>query len=323
MTMSTQGHEGPNNDGHNGFAGGGLQGGVLGNFPGGWPMGRGGRGPGGYHPNRGPGGHGGRGGARGQRPDGNAQRGHGGPFEGPHGQGGPGGGRRGGPRGRGEHGFGQGRDGRWNQQPGSAQQEIAQAFAEFVGEAFGGKGFGPGGPRGFAQGFGPGRGPRPGGRGGGRRRARRGDVRVGILLLLSEAPLNGYGIMRALAERSGGEWAPSSGAVYPALSQLEDEGLIVPDLDAGPKHFALTDSGREEAEKLAEKKAPWDLGDGEDAGEEPEGSAPGREMADSVRQAMLAMRAVMATGDEELIEKAKEQIDELRRELYALLAENG
>lgn len=256
--MSTQGFENPNQDGHEGFAGGG--------FPGGFPGGPGGPG------------------ARG----------------------------------------GRGRHGGWNAAAGSAQQEIAQAFAEFVGEAFGGQGFAPGGPGGFGRGFGPGRGPR-GGRAGGRRRARRGDVRVGIVLLLAEGPLNGYGVMRELAERSSGEWSPSSGAVYPALNQLEDEGLIAPDPEAGPKHFALTDAGREEAEKLAEKRAPWDLGDAQDASEDVQdgGSAPGREMADSVRQAMLAMRAVMATGDEELIAKAKEQIDELRRELYALLAENG
>lgn len=309
MTKSTHGHEGPNDDGRNGFDGAGFFGGFPGGFPGGGPRGRGGRGPNGQDVRRGPGGHGGHGG----RGNGEGYGPHGGPHDGAHG----------GPRGRHGHGRGPGGAGRWNPGAGNAQQEIAQAFAEFVGEAFGGRGFGPGGPRGFAQGFGPGRGPRPGGRGDGRRRARRGDVRVGILLLLAEAPLNGYGVMRELAERSGGEWSPSSGAVYPALSQLEDEGLIVPDPEAGPKHFALTESGREESEKLAEKKAPWDVDDGEAAGEEPEGSAPGREMADSVRQAMLAMRAVMATGDQELIEKAKGQIDELRRELYALLADNG
>ena len=310
MDMSTHGFENPNQDGHEGFAGGGFPGG----FPGGTggPGARGGRGRHGGEFRRGPGGHKGHGG-RG--------RGHGGPHEGPHG--GPQGGPHGGPRGGRGPGFGPGRGG-WNAAVGSAQQEIAQAFAEFVGEAFGGQGFAPGDPRGFGRGFGPGRGPR-GGRGDGRRRARRGDVRVGILLLLAEGPLNGYGVMRELAERSGGEWSPSSGAVYPALSQLEDEGLIAPDPEAGPKHFALTEAGREEAEKLAEKRAPWDLGEAEDASEDVQdgGSAPGREMADSVRQAMLAMRAVMATGDEELIEKAKEQIDELRRELYALLAENG
>src|SRR5580693_5727276 len=68
--------------------------------------------------------------------------------------------------------------------------------------------FGPGGPR---------------GRG---RRARRGDIRTAALLLLAEEPRNGYQIMQEVQERSGGVWSPSPGSVYPALQQLEDEGLI-------------------------------------------------------------------------------------------------
>ena len=70
--------------------------------------------------------------------------------------------------------------------------------------------------------FGPGYGPFGGGRG----RRRRGDVRAGLLILLAEEPRNGYQLMQAIEERSGGRWRPSPGAVYPSLAQLEDEGLI-------------------------------------------------------------------------------------------------
>ncbi len=57
-------------------------------------------------------------------------------------------------------------------------------------------------------------------------RAKRGDVRAAILSLLAEKPLNGYQIMQELEQRSRGSWRPSPGAVYPALQQLEDEGLV-------------------------------------------------------------------------------------------------
>src|ERR1700750_360976 len=67
-----------------------------------------------------------------------------------------------------------------------------------------------GGPGGFA------RGPR----------ARRGDVRAAALILLAEEPRNGYQLMQEIEQRSGGVWRPSPGSVYPALSQLEDEGLV-------------------------------------------------------------------------------------------------
>ena len=32
--------------------------------------------------------------------------------------------------------------------------------------------------------------------------------------------------MQEIEERSGGVWRPSPGSIYPALSQLEDEGLV-------------------------------------------------------------------------------------------------
>src|ERR1700759_1634827 len=95
---------------------------------------------------------------------------------------------------------------------------------------FGGEGFG---------GFGPGGGPR--GRG---RKARRGDIRTAALLLLAEEPRNVYQIMQEVEQRSDGVWRPSPGSVYPALAQLEDEGLIRSREADGRKGLAITDEGR-------------------------------------------------------------------------------
>lgn len=121
----------------------------------------------------------------------------------------------------------------------------------------GSHGFGPGsfGPGGFGPGdlgFGPGFGRGPGRRGG---RNRRGQVRESILALLTEQPLNGYQIMQAIAERTQGLWRPSPGAVYPALAQLEDEGLIEAFDNEGQKAYRLTEAGTETAKQ---NDAPWD-----------------------------------------------------------------
>src|SRR5207344_894510 len=89
------------------------------------------------------------------------------------------------------------------------------------------------GPPGFA------RGPKAG----------RGDVRAAILALLREGPRNGYQIMSEIEERSGGAWRPSPGAVYPALSQLADEGLIVGEESGGRRTFSLTQAGRDYVEQ--------------------------------------------------------------------------
>ncbi|WP_291082581.1 PadR family transcriptional regulator [Dietzia sp. UBA5065] len=152
---------------------------------------------------------------------------------------------------------------------------------------------------------------------GAQRRRRRGDVRHGALLLLAEGPMNGYGILRELAERSGGTWRPSSGAVYPALSLLEDEGLIGPAEDAGPKHYQLTDAGRAELEHLADRPAPWD-----DATEEATSRLGGdAELWKAFGDAAMAVRAVVQTGDQAAGAAATEELVALRKRLYGLLAD--
>src|SRR4051812_12875237 len=104
---------------------------------------------------------------------------------------------------------------------------------------------GPGGPGGEGR-----RGRRQG-----RGRAPRGDVRAAVLVLLAEGePMHGYQLMQAIADRTGGRWRPSPGAIYPTLNQLEDEGLIDVTSSAGRKQAVLTDAGRQH---IAEHGAAW------------------------------------------------------------------
>src|ERR687883_1414046 len=112
-------------------------------------------------------------------------------------------------------------------------------------------------------GFGPPFGPHFGGphlRG----RARRGDVRAALLVLLEEEPRNGYGLMQEIERRSEGAWRPSPGSVYPALQQLEDEGLVRAAESAGRREFELTDEGRAYVEEHREALGvPWEEAGGE------------------------------------------------------------
>jgi DNA-binding PadR family transcriptional regulator len=172
---------------------------------------------------------------------------------------------------------------------------------------FGGPGADFGGP------FGPGRGG-PFGRGRGRR-ARRGDVRLAALLLLAEEPRNGYAIMQELEQRSGGLWRPSPGSVYPALSQLEDEGLIR-SLDAdGGKVFELTEAGQAHvAERPADAPAPWDTV-GQGIGDEV------RALTGQLRQLAVAITQVAHSGSTEQARKATEVLDQARRSIYRILAD--
>src|SRR3954468_9833548 len=114
---------------------------------------------------------------------------------------------------------------------------------------------GPGGPFGGdprefkALFFGPG-GHRGRGRGG---RARRGDVRAAMLLLLNEQPQNGYQLIQEIEGRTEGGWEPSPGSVYPALQQLEDEGLVQAAESEGKRAYDLTPEGREYVANNAEE----------------------------------------------------------------------
>jgi DNA-binding PadR family transcriptional regulator len=148
--------------------------------------------------------------------------------------------------------------------------------------------------------------------GGGRGRARRGDVRLALLLLLAEEPRNGYQLMQEIEERSGGRWRPSPGAVYPALSQLEDEGFVRAVERDGTRLFELTDAGRQHLEQRHDSAAPWD-GD--------EDPATITDLKDQLKQTTIAAAQVMRAGDEAQIAKAAETLREARRSLYRILAE--
>ena len=65
--------------------------------------------------------------------------------------------------------------------------------------------------------------------------------------------------MSEIEERSDGAWRPSPGAVYPALPQLADEGLIEGEESGGRRTFQLTDAGRRYVEENPEMARPaWE-----------------------------------------------------------------
>ena len=151
----------------------------------------------------------------------------------------------------------------------------------------------------------------------GRPRRPRGDVRAAILVLLEEEPRNGYGIMQELESRSGGVWRPSPGSVYPALQQLEDEGLVRVEPGEGRKAYELTDAGRAEvAERGDDIAAPWDAVKG-DMGE------GAFDLMGAMRHIGMALYQLTHSGSEAQQAEAKEVLDGTRRALYRILAEDA
>lgn len=137
--------------------------------------------------------------------------------------------------------------------------------------------------------------------------------------------MHGYQIIREIEERSGGSWKPSAGSVYPTLQLLADEGLISAEESNGRKTYALTEEGRAAAEEAG--PAPWDSdadtsGAGSNrgpfGGHNPfDGDLPKAGMA--LAQAAAQVRR---TGTPEQIKEAVTVLDDARRKLYSILAQD-
>jgi DNA-binding PadR family transcriptional regulator len=146
-------------------------------------------------------------------------------------------------------------------------------------------------------------------------KAGRGDVRAAILALLREGPRNGYQIMSDIEERSGGAWRPSPGAVYPALAQLADEGLIVGEESGGRRTFKLTEAGRAYVEDNPEMaRGTWESMARGDPGEMPGLIAQAARLGAGIVQ-------IAHAGSPGQIRAAERLLEQTRRRLYQILAE--
>ncbi len=73
-----------------------------------------------------------------------------------------------------------------------------------------------------------------------------------LLDALRDAPKHGYEIIKALEERSSGQYAPSPGTVYPTLQFLEELGLTRVEQTGERRVYHLTDAGRADLDAHAD-----------------------------------------------------------------------
>lgn len=142
-----------------------------------------------------------------------------------------------------------------------------------------------------------------------------GDVRDAILALLAEEPMHGYQLIAEIERRSGGAWRPSAGSVYPTLQLLVDEGVIEADVVEGRKSYSLTEAGRAEAASSAGGGAPWEASGLHDLLGTRALPKAGAALAHAAVQ-------VQRTGTPDQVEQAVTVLDEARRKLYSILAQD-
>ena len=122
--------------------------------------------------------------------------------------------------------------------------------------------------------------------------------------------------MSEIEERSGGAWRPSPGAVYPALSQLADEGLIVGEESSGRRAFRLTDEGRRYIEENPEMaRGAWESQEQQEPGELPGLFAVAARLGGGIVQ-------VAHAGTPAQVRAAEGLLEQTRRRLYQILADD-
>jgi DNA-binding PadR family transcriptional regulator len=88
---------------------------------------------------------------------------------------------------------------------------------------------------------------------------RKGTTGIILLTVLSERPMYGYEIIQELERRSQGYFTFKEGLLYPALHELESEGLVSSAWQDTPqgrrrRYYTVTDAGRA---ALAPAVAEW------------------------------------------------------------------
>jgi DNA-binding PadR family transcriptional regulator len=75
-----------------------------------------------------------------------------------------------------------------------------------------------------------------------------------VMHILAERPFYGNELMERITTRTGGQWIANPGAIYPLMSMLEQQGLIVGEWEDPKKRtvriYRLTESGEEEMTRL-------------------------------------------------------------------------
>jgi DNA-binding PadR family transcriptional regulator len=143
------------------------------------------------------------------------------------------------------------------------------------------------------------------------------DIRSAILVELAGEPMHGYQLIQAIEARSGGTWKPSPGTVYPTLQLLADEGLATAKQTGERKVYTLADAGKEAAAAVA--------ADADGGAQHPSGARRNWDERAALPKAGVklgqALSQLAQHASKEQQERALAIVDDARRKLYAILAE--
>ncbi|WP_341525339.1 PadR family transcriptional regulator [Nostoc sp. UHCC 0302] len=151
-------------------------------------------------------------------------------------------------------------------------------------------------------------------------RNRRGDIKFILLELLSEHPSHGYDLIKEMENRYGGFRRLSPGSVYPTLQLLEEGGYLKSAQEGGKRIYTITDEGRQllaERTQQETSDSPADTFKTFMKGKPQEFM----ELRNAVTELANVVVQVARSGNVERINRVRELIEQVKREIYAILAE--
>ncbi|HTY47720.1 MAG TPA: PadR family transcriptional regulator [Methanomassiliicoccales archaeon] len=72
-----------------------------------------------------------------------------------------------------------------------------------------------------------------------------GFLKLVVLKLIARGPTHGYALIKEIEKATDAEWSPSPGSIYPALQELEVDGLIEVHNEGRRRMYAITSKGQE------------------------------------------------------------------------------
>jgi DNA-binding PadR family transcriptional regulator len=149
------------------------------------------------------------------------------------------------------------------------------------------------------------------------RRFRKGILKFALLKLLAEVPRHGYDLMREIREKG---WGGGAGSVYPILAALEAAGLVVGREEGDRRIYEITEKGRG---LLGEHAAELErfLNDEDEDDEEDASPGAGDRLRGSAGRLMQSIAQIGRSSKPETIDRVCELLDQVRKEIYQLLAE--
>jgi DNA-binding PadR family transcriptional regulator len=149
-------------------------------------------------------------------------------------------------------------------------------------------------------------------------RAERGVVRYLVLDAIEKQARHGYEIMTAITEKSGGQYKPSPGVIYPTLQMLEEIGHTKSTEQDGRRTYTITSAGKDD---LAEHREDVDDFYAQSGGEDFESQREDfAELAMSVAKLFKKLRRAAKHGGirpttlravHKVLEETAKKIDEL------------